>query len=201
MQPYNQKQNLNLVIPSLKAMATELDCLAVASVVLDDERFSYWSGSHMELAHHYGEGGLCQHTGEVISSCLLQNKFFSYEVDEVELFLAALFHDTGKMFDYAPEVAGKYDKWVPVKHKRMIHHVSKSALIWSEAIKKTENAEFIEKYHETVLHAILAHHGQREWGSPVAPLTKVAWLVHLCDSLSARMYDAEHGRDILSFKK
>jgi len=45
--------------------------------------------------------------------------------------------------------------------------------------------------HDKVLHAILAHHGCREAGSPVAPKTREAWLVHFCDGISARMDDAD----------
>ena len=43
--------------------------------------------------------------------------------------------------------------------------------------------------HDEVLHAILSHHGRREYGSPVSPSTRIAWLLHLCDSISARMFD------------
>jgi 23S rRNA maturation-related 3'-5' exoribonuclease YhaM len=61
--------------------------------------------------------------------------------------------------------------------------------MWTQASEKYPI--IYDKYHERVCHAILAHHGTREWGSPIAPLSRVAWLVHLCDNLSARMYDAE----------
>jgi 3'-5' exoribonuclease len=44
---------------------------------------------------------------------------------------------------------------------------------------------------EEVLHAILSHHGMRQWGSPVAPKSRLAWLLHLADSMSARMADAD----------
>jgi 3'-5' exoribonuclease len=47
-----------------------------------------------------------------------------------------------------------------------------------------------------VLHNILAHHGQRAWGSPVAPATKEAWILHLADNLSARLDDCDK-HDIL----
>jgi 3'-5' exoribonuclease len=61
-------------------------------------------------------------------------------------------------------------------------------LIWNQlAIENKETQQTIDN----VLHAILAHHGSREWGSPVVPLTKLAWMLHLCDGISARMDDAE----------
>ena len=44
---------------------------------------------------------------------------------------------------------------------------------------------------EDVLHVILSHHGNRLAGSPVAPKTREAWIIHLCDGISARLYDAD----------
>jgi 3'-5' exoribonuclease len=67
--------------------------------------------------------------------------------------------------------------------------VPRSALIWHDVVGKFP--ELSLKYHDRVLHDILAHHGKREFGSPVAPRTRAAYLVHLCDSISARMNDCE----------
>jgi 23S rRNA maturation-related 3'-5' exoribonuclease YhaM len=44
---------------------------------------------------------------------------------------------------------------------------------------------------DEVTHAILSHHGQREWGSPVRPATKLAWILHTCDMMSARVNDCD----------
>jgi 23S rRNA maturation-related 3'-5' exoribonuclease YhaM len=60
--------------------------------------------------------------------------------------------------------------------------------------------ELNTRYHDSVLHAILAHHGRREAGSPVAPKSRIAWLVHLSDQISARMADADT-LDIIGHKK
>ena len=51
---------------------------------------------------------------------------------------------------------------------------------------KAKKAVHIE---DEVLHCILSHHGQRAWGSPVAPKSIEAWILHLCDGLSARADD------------
>jgi 3'-5' exoribonuclease len=79
--------------------------------------------------------------------------------------------------------------WSGSPHKRMIHHISRSAIEWSLAASR--ETTLTTEMHEEVLHAILAHHGTRAWGSPVAPKSRIAWLVHLCDNISARMYDAD----------
>ena len=167
----------------------------VANFLLDDPRFPVWSGSSLKIQHHYGKGGLVRHTHETVALCISNAANFpEHKIDRKELFLAALFHDAGKLYDYEPvsdlsQTLINYDKWESTNHKRYIHHISRSALMWNEASRKN-NLIFTE-YHDKVLHAILAHHMSREAGSPVAPKSRVAWLVTLCDNMSARMYDAD----------
>jgi len=154
-----------------------------------DPRFILWSGSDSPLKHHYGKGKLAIHTAEVMKMGFASVATLELMLDPKEWFFASLFHDVGKMYDYSPVENTDYQEWTGTEHKRRIHHISRSAIYWSHAIAKypTLNAN----YHDQVLHAILAHHGQREWGSPVAPKSRVAWLLHLCDGISARMDDCE----------
>jgi 3'-5' exoribonuclease len=161
-------------------------------------QFEYWSASHNSLLHHYGRGGLVRHTWEIVDLCMTVSITLNLgdKVSPIELYLAALFHDTGKMFDYelVEDDKGTYgdpqpEYWKPNDHRRLIYHVPRSALIWHDVIRKFPELE--AKYHDLVLHDILAHHGKREFGSPVAPKTRAAYLIHLCDSLSARMDDCE----------
>jgi 3'-5' exoribonuclease len=175
--------------------AHNLGVYDIASVVIDDPRFELWSGSSKKHQHHYGKGGLIQHTCEVVGLCfanfnLLKSTTFCniIDIDPIELYLSALFHDCGKMWDYEP-VDKSYNVWFGTEHKRTIHHISRSALVWNSAVA-THSLKY-GKYADSVTHNILSHHGQREWGSPVMPKTKAAWLLHLCDGISARMNDAD----------
>lgn len=169
----------------LKEMAIYLGVSDIASEVLDNTRFFVWSGSSKKEQHHYGTGGLSQHIKEVFQLCDLSNDYFNEIVDRKSLFLACLFHDAGKMWDYEIDA---YGEWQGTTHKRRIHHVAKSAIVWSIAVQKYPKYKYME---DDVLHAILAHHGRREWGSPVAPNTRLAWLLHLNDGISARMEDCD----------
>ncbi len=173
-----------LIIEKLLSMSRSFGVEDAAKVVLNEPRFALWSGSGKPGQHHYRDGGLAEHTNEVIDLCLLNNNYFSdsKRVPENQLFLAALFHDCGKMWDYVKEEQHEVMVWTGSPHKRNIHHISRSAIVWHETATK-----FQLPYIDDVLHAILAHHGQREWGSPVLPNTRLAWLLHLCDNLSAQM--------------
>lgn len=159
----------------------------IAAVVIADPRFELWSGSSKSHQHHYGKGGLVQHTHEVVDLCFTNIAALQLNLDPKEVYLSALFHDCGKMWDYEP-VDDSYSEWQGNEHKRLIHHISRSALVWNSAC--IQHSFEYGKYADRVTHNILSHHGLREWGSPVMPKTKTAWLLHLCDSISARMNDA-----------
>ena len=210
-------------IEKLKKLSKEMGVSDIANYILDDSRFSICSGSSKKNQHHYGDGGLANHTLEVVELCMLNLEFIQKKlmipvneytyVNEnphkhmkVELFLAALFHDSGKMFDYHRVHS---TTWESAPHKRLIHHISRSAIIWTEAINYVYKDEedinykyiFEQRYYEPVLHAILSHHMAREYGSPVAPKTRVAWLLTLCDNMSARMNDADKWDVIEGYKQ
>ena len=186
VKPYEKRWVAPVVMDTLRRMASGHRVSKIANEVLSDPRFAIWGGSSGEGAHHNYHGGLAEHTMEVAQLADANARLLRVDVNHQELFLAALFHDVGKMWDYEyNEVSGK---WQGTKHKRIIHHISRSGVEWVKAVEKTNS---FRESSDNVLHAILAHHGRREWGSPVAPLSRVAWLVHLADQLSARMNDAD----------
>lgn len=166
----------------------------VANELLFDGKFDIWSGSSKPEQHHYGKHGLTIHTHEVMSIAFNTKRTLDLDIDPVELYLSVLFHDSGKLYDYTTE---DNINWTSAPHKRLIHHITRSALIWHDAAQ--ESPEIYEKYHDVVLHNILAHHGQRDYGSPVAPKTRTAWLLHLSDAMSARMNDCDK-QDLVKVK-
>jgi len=170
-------------------LAIKLGVTQIALNFLDHPEILIHSGCANPLGHHYGDYGLILHTREVVDIALANRKLLNLnDIDEVELYLSCLFHDMGKLYDYE-----RYDEadgigcWRGTQHKRNINHISRSGIEWSKAIDKYPA---FKRYHDPVLHNILSHHGSREAGSPVAPNGKAAWLVHLSDSISARMDDA-----------
>ena len=172
----------------LQDKAVELSVFKVCYPVISDSRFAIWTASSNPQTHHYGFGQLAIHTAEVVELCLKSNENLSAGINLQELFLAAFFHDVGKMEDY--ETVGHEEpnpscSWTVTEHKVLIHHITRSALIWDRC------SDSVPHLKDPVLHAILSHHGRPEWGSPVLPRTKTAFMLHLCDSISARMNDAD----------
>ncbi|MHA1949676.1 MAG: HD domain-containing protein [Candidatus Thorarchaeota archaeon] len=172
----------------LGMVANQLDVSHCVKDILESEDFIKWSASGRPGCHHYGEHGLIIHTYEVVKGCFAMREMYQeqFEIDEKELFLAAFFHDVGKLYDYEENESSE---WVTTEHKRNIHHITRSILMWSDAVSRYPALSI--KYKDKVIHAISAHHGLREWRSPVSPNSRVAWLLHLCDGISARMHDVD----------
>jgi 3'-5' exoribonuclease len=178
----------------IKEISHDCGILPFVSKVLDDERFLYWSGSGKPEQHHYGDGGLIQHTLEVVQYCLSNattaNLYDSSGVNVPELLISAIWHDYGKIWDYQKFMGiwGKCDN-----HARRIHHISRSAMEFAKHYdylwREIPNVDFSICNKDNVIHNILSHHGCREWGSPVSPATKEAWILHLSDNMSARLDD------------
>lgn len=178
--------------------------LPLVNEIILQEKFQQWSGSSKPHQHHYGKGGLIRHTYEVVENALVNAKLHNarfkdkkeMQVSLLEVFLSALFHDVGKMWDYAP-VNEEMSEWTSTDHKRHIHHISRSGLEWQRLATKYGMSRTLT---DNVLHNVLSHHGRREWGSPVAPNTRAAWIIHLADMLSARLDDVAKC-DILEIHK
>lgn len=174
----------------LKERSLGLGVSTIATHVIDDPRFAIASGSGKPQQHHYGDGGLLLHTYEVVKLAdsmsieLGGMKHKEGEISDTVLYLAALFHDYGKVWDYTRVGNGV---WSKSEHARTIHHISRSAIEFNLAIMNAEGLCMSEA--DSVTHCILSHHGCREWGSPVAPKSIEAHILHHCDAISARSQD------------
>jgi 3'-5' exoribonuclease len=137
-------------------------------------------------AHHAYKNGLSTHTYEAISiaSQLAKNECFADIKFHISL-AALIYHDWGKIKEYASEAPWTYQSAMPLHG-----HIYLSAKRFHDQFIKTIHSE-ISSNSETmrdvdfVEHAILAHHGKLEFGSPVVPANVEAYLVHIADTISA----------------
>lgn len=129
--------------------------------------------------HHAALGGLLKHTTEVAA---IARTVARTSGADVELVLAgALLHDIGKLDAYA------WDG--PFRHTeagRLIGHVVLGALRLDRRLAAEAATPCTELERRILLHLLLAHHGRREFGSPVPPLTLEAEVLHWADNASAK---------------
>lgn len=157
----------------------------VALHVIHDPRFQRAPAS-VKYHHNYTHG-LLIHTHQVINYSQAWAKAEGLvTLDNQVLFLASLFHDFGKCFDYEevddldPIKQVRRLKWLENKHKKNFDHILRSVLEWESACGHI----FSDHFKNHVSHCIYAHHQLREWGSPVRPNSPEAWALHLADMMS-----------------
>jgi 3'-5' exoribonuclease len=123
--------------------------------------------------HHACIGGLLEHTLAVVRLCSFVAAQHP-EIDRDLLLTAAILHDVGKATSYTQgPILERTDEG------RLIDHVAEGALVVQTAINDVEG--FPQDLRDRLIHAILAHHGALERGSPVVPMTLEALALHHAD--------------------
>jgi len=142
--------------------------------------------------HNAWFGGLLEH---IISMCnegvnLAQhyNRKYNVNISVDKVLFGCIFHDLGKIVEYNYKTAS-FDL---APTGLMVNHIVLGPAWIYHTVKS--HAEFSKSQYEDemyqLMHVCAAHHGKTEWGSPVAPVTLEAILVHHLDNLDAKMMHA-----------
>jgi len=135
--------------------------------------------------HHDFIDGLLVHTLEVLFVADgLARSAGGGMVNRTVVAAAAVFHDLAKVHDYT---IGAFDEKRKTftqytEHHKLVGHLPASYRLFME-----RSAGMDEEWRMDVSHAILAHHGRKDWGSPLEPVTREAWIVHLADMFSCKV--------------
>lgn len=138
--------------------------------------------------HHGYTGGLLEHVWSMTRiSGFLADHYAKYytalnpPLDKGVIVAAAILHDIGKLreLEYHP-VEAKY-----TKAGYLVGHVQMGRDLVREVAARIEG--FPEETLLCLEHAILAHHGKREFGAPVLPQTIEALIIHYVDDLDSKV--------------
>jgi len=94
------------------------------------------------------------------------------------LITGAILHDIGKIKEYMVDIVIKI-----TDEGRLLGHITIGYGMILEKIKEIE--AFPEDLKERLLHIILSHHGQKEFGSPKRPKILEAFIVYHVDHMDA----------------
>ena len=131
--------------------------------------------------HHNYVGGLLEHTLFVLKSIIALYPIYTHIGINKDLLIAgALLHDIGKIYEYS---CNKIIDMTPMG--RLIGHIYISAHMTDQAIAKIE--DFPEELRLQLLHIIISHHGQLEFGSPKLPMSLEALFLHMLDDFDAKL--------------
>jgi 3'-5' exoribonuclease len=160
---------------------TDADYSALLRLIFGDpeflERFS--TAPAAKAYHHAYLGGLLEHTVTVADLCDHVSQQYA-RVDRDLLITAALLHDVGKVTELT------YDRAIDYSDAgRFLGHVILGVTFVTDQVARLPG--FPEKKLQLLLHAIVSHHGELEWGSPKRPKTLEALIIHHVDNLDAKV--------------
>ncbi len=131
--------------------------------------------------HHNYIGGLLEHTLYIMRTVNALYPIYAHLGLNKDLLIAgALLHDMGKIYEYS---FSRIIEMTPMG--RLVGHIYLSTHIVDQAVSKIEG--FPDELRLQLLHILLGHHGQLEYGSPKLPMTKEAMLLHMLDDLDAKL--------------
>lgn len=157
----------------LKALAEEF--------FVKDKDFvkKFKSHSAAKSIHHGFIGGLLEHTLSVATTCDFLAKMYPV-VNRDLLIIAAIFHDLGKVKEISEFPENDY-----TDDGQLLGHIYIGAEMVSKMADSIEG--FPAKLKSELLHCILAHHGELEFGSPKKPAIIEAVILSQVDNLDAKV--------------
>ena len=134
--------------------------------------------------HHAYPGGLLEHTSEVALLCsLVCERFPNLERDL--LVTCALLHDIGKLDEMEHGLrCGQY-----TEAGTLVGHIVLGT--YRVAVAADTIPGFPPALKHSVMHMILSHHGQPEYGAACRPACAEAFVLAQCDMISARLFEFE----------
>ncbi len=141
------------------------------------KRFCFHSAA--KSVHHGFVGGLLEHTLSVAKICSFYAKHYAF-LDRDLLLTAAICHDIGKLEEIAPFPVNDY-----TDDGQLLGHIVIGVGMIREKIR--DIPDFPKIKENELVHCILSHHGELEYGSPKKPALCEALALSFADITDARM--------------
>lgn len=153
----------------------------VSSYFIEDldfvKKFKFHSAA--KTVHHGFVGGLLEHTLSVVKMCDYFAKTYPI-LNRDLLFTAAMFHDSGKMYELSTFPENDY-----TDEGQLLGHLMIGLEMVGDRIREIDG--FPTKLANELKHCIISHHGELEYGSPKKPALAEAVALSLIDNADAKM--------------
>jgi len=136
--------------------------------------------------HHAYRGGLLEHTVSMAELAVRICEHYP-RIDRDLVLIGVLFHDLGKLQELGAMPANDY-----TLEGRLVGHV----VIGRDLLRErcAAIAGFPDDLRLRLEHLVLSHQGRLEFGSPVAPMTPEAFVLHSIDDLDSKLAQLEQAR-------
>lgn len=162
----------------------------ITSGIFTDHKREFLSYPAAKSNHHAFLSGLLYHTVSMLR--IAKNLCDQYkEINREMIYAGIILHDAGKVIEYTKAIAPDYSY-----EGNMLGHIQIGNLfIWQKFNEYQsdfyeEELEVQEANRELVvelMHVVSAHHGKKEWGSPVEAHTLEAEIIHHIDMIDSRI--------------
>ena len=142
---------------------------------------AFWTAPAATTMHQGYQYGLFEHSVHVASIAFNVARDWCHEANQNVLVVAGLLHDIGKIVEYSDPLTRQL-----TTEGKLFGNTHLSASLVSELFTQN-NMGSEDPVLKNIVHCILAHHGRKEWGSPVLPQTIEAVLIHQADQMSAKI--------------
>jgi 3'-5' exoribonuclease len=150
--------------------------LLKAVVAEHEPRLRVWPAAMS--VHHAYRSGFLEHVLKVTDVARALARTYGADVDVVTA--GALLHDIGKLRELEYDTAVAYSR-----EGNLLGHITIGAMMVRGASAAIPG--FPEALRAHIEHVVLSHHGERDLGSPVVPMTPEAFIVAMADDLDATL--------------
>ncbi len=157
-----------------------------------DEAFLklFCTHSAAKSIHHGFIGGLLEHTLSVAKLCDQASAHYGFLNHDL-LVTGAILHDVGKTRELSAFPSNEY-----TDAGQLLGHIVIGAQMVSEHIAAIDG--FPQRLADELIHMILSHHGELEYGSPKKPAILEALVLSFIDNMDAKvetMYEALRSKE------
>jgi 3'-5' exoribonuclease len=140
------------------------------------EKLRTWPAA--QTVHHAYRSGFLEHILSVARSALTLGA--AYGANQDLLTAGALLHDIGKLEELEYDRSTHY-----TRDGNLVGHVTLGAMMTRAAMATIP--DFPDVLRTQIEHLIVSHHGHKEFGAPVEPMTIEAMILSAADDLDAKI--------------
>ena len=140
------------------------------------EKLRVWPAA--QTVHHAYRSGFLEHILGVARSALALGT--AYGANKDLLTAGALLHDIGKLEELSFDRSTSYSR-----EGNLVGHVALGAIMVRSAMSAIP--DFPDVFRAQIEHMVVSHHGDKEFGAPVEPMTIEAMILSAADDLDAKV--------------
>ncbi len=141
------------------------------------DKLKIWPAA--QTVHHAYRSGLLEHVLKLIETTTALAG--AYDARRDVLIAGVILHDIGKLQELSYDAVTSYSV-----EGNLVGHIALGLVMLREAAAAVPG--FPGELRTELEHLILSHHGTREHGSPVEPMTVEAFILAMCDDLDAKLH-------------